>query len=92
MKMQKLFLKEEIPTAIREYELLLKEAELEGNKALSTGYRHSGEVEKRTLEIYNRLGEQQLETEYYVCDFCGYIADGEPPDNCPICTAPRKPF
>lgn len=83
---------DEIPSAIREYELLLKEAELEGNRALATGYRHSGEVEKRTLEIYSMFIGQQQDTELYVCDFCGYIADREPPDNCPVCTAPKNRF
>ena len=82
----------EIPSAIREYELLLKEADLEGNKALATGYRHSGEVESRTLELYDLYNEQKQDREYYVCDFCGYIADGEAPDNCPVCTAPKNRF
>ena len=83
---------EDIPATIREYQLLMKEADLEDSRALSTGYRHSGEVEKHHLEIYNSLDEQRQDTEYYVCDFCGYVAEGEPPDNCPVCTAPKNRF
>ena len=83
---------EDIPATIREYQLLMKEADLEDSRALSTGYRHSGEVEKHHLEIYNSLDEQRQDTKYYVCDFCGYVAEGEPPDNCPVCTAPKNRF
>jgi len=49
-------------------------------------------MEIKLLEIYNSLDEQRQDTEYYVCDFCGYVAEGEPPDNCPVCTAPKNRF
>jgi rubrerythrin len=29
---------------------------------------------------------------YYVCEVCGYVAEEEAPDRCPICNAPRKQF
>lgn len=28
----------------------------------------------------------------FVCKRCGYIAFGEPPQNCPICNAPKQDF
>lgn len=28
----------------------------------------------------------------FVCTICGYVAEGEAPDNCPICKAPREKF
>lgn len=28
----------------------------------------------------------------FVCTICGYVAEGETPDNCPICKAPREKF
>jgi hypothetical protein len=29
----------------------------------------------------------------WVCDICGYVHDEEePPDNCPVCGAPRSKF
>jgi len=31
-------------------------------------------------------------TKYFVCQFCGYLSTGSPPDKCPICTAPREAF
>lgn len=28
----------------------------------------------------------------YVCSVCGYVAEGEAPDKCPICNAPKEKF
>lgn len=32
------------------------------------------------------------EAKYFVCQFCGYLSTGSPPDICPVCTAPRQAF
>ncbi|MBW1735626.1 MAG: rubrerythrin family protein [Deltaproteobacteria bacterium] len=32
------------------------------------------------------------ETDYYVCQVCGYVAEDNPPDNCPICGAVKGKF
>lgn len=82
----------ELVRAIEEYSELMAEAEEIGNKALSTGFRHSGNVDKIILTLYKNLNEQNTERDYYVCDFCGYVAKDTPPDNCPICTAPKRRF
>jgi rubrerythrin len=29
---------------------------------------------------------------YFVCQFCGYLSTGSPPEKCPICSAPRDAF
>jgi len=29
---------------------------------------------------------------YFVCQFCGYLSTGGPPEECPVCTAPRQAF
>lgn len=82
----------EFPEAISEYQELLAEAEQAGSKALATGFRHSAVVDRLILELYGKVTEPGPETDYYVCDFCGYVATHEPPDNCPICTAPKNRF
>lgn len=82
----------ELPEAIDEYMQLMGEAEEEGSKALETGFRHSAEVNRLLLELHEKLRKQTAETDFYVCDFCGYVATGEPPDHCPICTAPKNRF
>lgn len=30
--------------------------------------------------------------DYHVCTVCGYVFDGEPPDECPVCRSPRDKF
>jgi len=32
------------------------------------------------------------EAKYFVCQFCGYLSTGSPPEICPVCTAPRQAF
>ena len=82
----------ELPAAIAEYQELRQEAEQLGSKALATGFRHSAEVSRLNIELHDSLERDNGQTDYYVCDFCGYIATDEPPDNCPICTAEKNRF
>lgn len=85
-------LTDELPAAIDEYLELMAEAEQYGSKALTTGFRHSSNVDKILLTLFKNLKEENLDTDYYVCDFCGFVIKDSPPDNCPICTAPKKRF
>jgi rubrerythrin len=62
------------------------------NKALATGFRQSLEVDRRSIELHASLSEIDSDTDLHVCDFCGYIAAGEPPANCPVCTARKERF
>lgn len=32
------------------------------------------------------------DTPYAVCEVCGYVAEGDPPDRCPVCRAAREQF
>jgi len=34
----------------------------------------------------------ETQTTYYVCQVCGYVADGMLPDECPVCSAPQNQF
>jgi rubrerythrin len=83
---------EEIPAIMGEYKTMLAEAGKRGMKALETGFQHSMEVQQRNLDLHSRPNGRPEDTGYYVCDFCGYIATDEPPDNCPVCTAPKSRF
>jgi len=84
---------EEIPGFIKVYGKMLQEASQEGSRALETGFLHSSAVQQRNIELYDIYDDaDERESEYFVCDFCGYIAAGEAPDNCPVCTAPKKRF
>jgi rubrerythrin len=55
----------------------------------------SKDVENIHADLYkkalNHLIEER-ETTYYVCQVCGYVADGARPEVCPVCSAPRDQF
>ena len=34
----------------------------------------------------------EQETDYYVCQVCGYVAENEAPHRCPVCNAVQKKF
>lgn len=77
------------------YPQMIKDAEEEGNKTAVRSFNFANEVEKVHAELYRKalenLGNNE-EVDYYVCEICGYTAEGEPPDKCPVCNARREKF
>ena len=77
------------------YPKMIKEAEEEGNKGALRSFNFANEVEKVHHDLYKKaldnLGSNE-ETDYYVCDICGYTAEGEAPDQCPVCKAKKSMF
>jgi rubrerythrin len=77
------------------YPKMIREAEEEGNKGALRSFNFANEVEKVHHDLYQKaldnLGSNK-ETDYYVCDICGYTAEGEAPDECPVCKAKKKAF
>jgi rubrerythrin len=77
------------------YPRMIKEAEEEGNKGALRSFNFANDVEKVHHALYQKaldnLGNNK-ETDYYVCDICGYTAEGEAPDNCPVCKAKKNMF
>ena len=50
------------------------------------------DAEEFHAKLYKNAIEHMLEereTTYHVCQICGYVADGSPPDQCPVCNAPK---
>lgn len=82
----------------RMYPGFIKEADAEGAKKA----RESFDMANRVEEIHHRLFTEYLdrlekgqtipEKEIYVCQYCGNTVEGEPPEKCPICGAPKKTF
>lgn len=80
------------------YPEFIKTASQEGNTAAATTFNYANQVEK----VHGKLYEKALESanqnkdieekEFFVCQVCGYTAEGEAPDVCPVCGAPRKKF
>ncbi len=77
------------------YPQMIKDAEAEGNKSALRSFNFANEVEKVHAHLYKKaldsLGNNE-ETDYYVCDICGYTAEGMAPDSCPVCKAKKSAF
>jgi rubrerythrin len=77
------------------YPKFIKEATDEDNTSVATILSYSRDVEKGHAQLYRKALAHMMaeaETEYYVCQVCGYVSDGALPDECPICGAPRGKF
>jgi rubrerythrin len=80
------------------YEVYKHAANLQGEQQAETFAHYALEAEKIHAQLYATAQQQAhqgtdmtLET-LYVCPVCGYTAEGEAPDFCPVCGAPRKRF
>ncbi|OGQ13175.1 MAG: hypothetical protein A2026_14180 [Deltaproteobacteria bacterium RBG_19FT_COMBO_46_12] len=77
------------------YDHFIELAESLGNIPASTIFSNSRDVEDGHAKLYkyainHLIGER--ETNYYVCQVCGFVSDGVLPDACPVCSAPRDQF
>ncbi len=77
------------------YPQFIREANEEGDASVATVLSYSRDVEREHAKLYEKAQAHMMaekETEYYVCQVCGYVSDGVLPDVCPICGAPRDKF
>lgn len=77
------------------YPQMIEEANAEGAKAAMRSFHLANEVEKIHASLYKKALEnlgKNPEVDYHVCQVCGNTVEGEPPDKCPICGAPKKMF
>lgn len=77
------------------YPQLIKDAEDEGENPAAVIFARTRDVEEMHANIYKRALDhlmEERETQYFVCLVCGYVADGQPPDVCPICQASKEKF
>ena len=85
----------EIKANVGEYPNLIREATDEGEEAALKAFSHAKDVEDRHAELYKKAMNDLLaerETIYYVCQVCGYVAEDEAPQNCPVCGAVKTKF
>jgi rubrerythrin len=77
------------------YPQMIEDAHAEGNKGALRTFTYANEVEKVHAELYQKaldsLGKN-AEADYSVCQVCGYTAEGEAPDECPVCKAKKQAF
>ncbi len=73
-------------------------AELQGESAALRSMQRALEAEKVHAALYSRAREAAMASKdaelgpVVVCQACGYTAEGEAPDRCPLCGAPRERF
>ncbi|MHB8139395.1 MAG: rubrerythrin family protein [Smithellaceae bacterium] len=78
------------------YPAMIESAKAEGHKEAERSFNFANEVEK----IHARLYQQMLDSldtakdsySYYVCPVCGFTAEKEAPETCPVCGAKGKMF
>jgi rubrerythrin len=80
------------------YPAFIEDAEKEGAKQARWTFDVASKVEKIHHGLYSAAlkalenGKEPPETDYYVCQVCGNTVEGEAPDKCPICGAPKAKF
>ena len=78
------------------YPGMIEAAKAEGNKEAERTFHFANEVEKIHAKLYQQmldgLGGAQESYSYYVCPVCGFTAEKEAPETCPICGAKGKMF
>jgi rubrerythrin len=85
----------EIRANVDEYPPLIKDASDEGAEGALKAFSQSRDVESRHAELYKKAMNDMLsdrQTDYYVCQVCGYISEDEAPEKCPVCGAVKGKF
>jgi rubrerythrin len=71
-------------------------AEFQGEKNAERSFLWALETEKEHAKLFQKAreaveGKKDMDFKsIYVCKVCGYTHEGEPPDKCPLCGAPRE--
>lgn len=77
------------------YPQMIADAQTEGNTGALRSFNFANEVEKIHAALYQKaldtLGRNAV-VDYYVCSVCGYTAEGEAPDECPVCKSKKQAF
>lgn len=80
------------------YPEYLNVAKHEGNKLAAWSFDVANQVEQIHASLYAKAiealksKESPAQTDYYVCGVCGNTVEGNPPEKCPICGAPKNKF
>ena len=85
----------EIKANVDEYPTLIKDASEEEQKVAMTAFTQSRDVESTHADLYKKAMNDMLaerDTKYFVCQVCGYIAEDQAPEKCPVCGAVQSKF
>ena len=80
------------------YPKFIKQAEAEGEDKAKDSFDLANKVERIHHGLFNTalseiekcetIGEKPI----YVCQYCGNTVEGDAPDKCPVCEAPKRMF
>ncbi len=80
------------------YPGFITQAEEESNGGAKMSFVGAKEVEKTHKAAFEKAlsaveaGKDIPEAQYYICGICGELFEGQVPDNCPVCKAPKDKF
>ncbi len=80
------------------YPKFVEEAEAEGNKPALINFRNAMAVEEIHHGLYSKAlesvksGSDLPATSIFVCEICGNTVEGDCPDKCSVCNAPKAKF
>ena len=78
------------------YPAMIAEAEAEGEKEAERSFKYANEVEEVHANLYQKLldglSKDMEQYPYWVCPVCGYTAEKEHPERCPVCNAKGDRF
>ncbi len=77
------------------YPQMIEDAKAEDKKGAERSFSYANEVEKVHADLYKEALEnlgKNPDVDYYVCQVCGYTAEGEAPDVCPVCKSKKQMF
>jgi rubrerythrin len=80
------------------YPEFIRQADTEGNDKAKDSFDMANKVERIHHGLFNSAlskveeGETIAEKPIYVCQYCGNTVEGEAPEKCPVCGAPRTMF
>ena len=80
------------------YPSFIKQANEDGESKAERSFEMANKVEQIHHELFKialskiEKGEAIAEKPIYVCQVCGNTVEGEAPDRCPICGAPKDKF
>lgn len=80
------------------YPTFIREAEAEGKGKARDSFDLANKVEQIHHGLYEAAlsllekGQVIDEKTFYVCQYCGNTVEGEAPEKCPICGAPKRMF
>jgi rubrerythrin len=80
------------------YPGFIEQARKENNKAAVNSFDLANKVEQIHHKLFQAAlsglesGKPSKDAPYYVCQVCGNTVEGEAPERCPVCGAPRSRF